>query len=265
MEKHMGWNVWVMEPDWHAGLLMAGLLQRDCRVKDCQFFASPQGLQDAISRRPSRVEKDLIFIAAEYHPHVPDLELLLLALRFALPNALILCLANQPAPDLAMAALRGGAQGLLLKSEAAFGLLTAALRAVHGQFLHTPGLARCMPARGQLRDVQVRTVPAWKSQLSPRLSQAFELRVVQGMQARTAARRMVVQTCAVEKYVSDAYRKLDFCPGVDTHDFEGICTEKLSKEERGLLFYTGLPRLEQAPRRIKVQPGRSSLNGGYER
>lgn len=245
MNKRMGLRVLVMDADYFALRWLEGLVLQDYRVAACIPADSPHSLLSQCTLRLNSQKPDLVLLSAEYSPHFPALADLVRQVRAMLPEAFIICLlknSTSQAADLVRGAVEGGAHGLFIKEEISYGLVTGALRASNGLFLHTPGVRPWLEEDHLRVDQILRRLPAWRSVLPARLREAFELTYFYGMTAAEAASRMGLSAPNnVHKYLSEAYRRLHNDTSLERDDFAGVELDQLDPQLANRLLYTALP------------------------
>lgn len=233
-------RVFLFDDDDYALTLMEGLLTRDERTIVCGKTRNAAELvRLARNCRPERV-----LLEADYFPQCPPLYDLLTALREAFKRVPLICHAKTATPENVRAALLSGAQGFLLKQDVSLALVPALLRGQMDRFIITSGVEKTLKDLALAENLVLEQVPTWRPNpnLSPKLLASFFARAFFGMRASSVADRMVVKTQTIEKYMTNAYEILEGDYSAEDKDFEGIEMEKLSPEERALLWFTALPR-----------------------
>lgn len=228
-------RVLVMESNFYARQTLISYLGLDRRTRVVDSADSPFGLLRALVHTSQRVP-DVILFDASCAAGEPDrLTGWLWAIRPYASGARVLCLADRPVRDLALAAGNAGAAGFLTREGIGYSLGWAVLHALQAQFLVTEDVAARLD--GEVADTffQTEVLPPRRHypSLTERVEQALHLCVLEGLPASLAADEMGLSTSTVRSYIKEGYRILE------THD-DTVYPTELSPQERAFLRYTAL-------------------------
>lgn len=228
-------RVVVMEQDFYARQTLISYLGWDRRTRVVDSVDSPSGLL-RLMQQPSQLLPHVILFDVGCAGGEPDrLTGWLEALRPHLDGTRVLCLADRPDRELALAAGDAGAAGYVTRNEVGFSVAWCVVQALSTDYLVTQDVAE------RLQDVfdgvffRAEVLPPRREypSLTERIEQALHLCVLEGLPASLAADEMGLSTSTVRSYIKEGYRILEaYDDKVYPNDF--------SPQERAFMRYTAL-------------------------
>ena len=257
-------RVGLMDDDFGARKWNVSLLMRDPRTTVVVETGTPGQLLRMVAQTR---EVDVVVLDVEYGPEEPCLGELIGELQRMAPAATVVCLAQYGRPEDIQAGLESGAQGFLLKNEVRVSITAAVIRAAQGRTVISAGILPHLKGGQDSLLSRAVIVPPWEPnpRITPRLEQAFWLRVFYGMRAREAAQELGVKKRTVEKYLAITYELLpdgtwaddSYLQGLDAHYISGY----MSAEDEAWLWFSLPPvwsaqsaRRRRAPMPARLQP-----------
>ncbi|MDX2161488.1 MAG: sigma factor-like helix-turn-helix DNA-binding protein [bacterium] len=206
-------KVLLMDTDFYARHAINSYLAWDRRTRVTQLCDSEPGMWDYLNHTPLAELPDVILMDADHLGGADILHYSIEKLRQKIAQVMVICLAQTADTRLIEASAKAGARGHLLKGEVRSQIAWAIVLASVGKvdFIVTAGIAQAAAHTGDPRLRRARTLPPRReyTQLTPRIRQAVELCVVNGMPAQLAADEMGISLHTIRSYIKEAYRILE--------------------------------------------------------
>ena len=206
-------KVLLMDTDYYARHAVNSYLAWDRRTRVTQMCEDERAMWAYLAHTPLAELPDVILIDADHLGGADILRHQIERLRAKIKNVMVICLAQTIDVRLIDASAEAGARGHLLKSEVRSQIAWAIVKA-HVEkidFIVTPSIADAVESSSQTRLRRAVRLPRRReyAQLTPRIRQAVELCVVNGMPAHLAADEMGISLHTIRSYIKEAYRILE--------------------------------------------------------
>ncbi|MFN8527919.1 MAG: sigma factor-like helix-turn-helix DNA-binding protein [Anaerolineae bacterium] len=206
-------KVLLMDTDFYARHAVNSYLAWDRRTRVTQLCESEKAMWEYLQHTPLAELPDVVLIDAEHLGGPEPLRYHIERLRQKVPNVMVICLAQTADPRLIEISAEAGARGHLLKGDVRSQIAWAIVLAYVGRldFILTSGVADAVASSSNPRLRRARKLPPRReyTQLTPRIRQAVELCVVNGMPAQLAGDEMGISLHTIRSYIKEAYRILE--------------------------------------------------------
>jgi DNA-binding NarL/FixJ family response regulator len=235
MKKLPNLKVLVLETDFYARQAMNSYLAWDRRTRVVYLADSLEAVRYYVSSVPQSEWPDVVLLDAQAAAAPADLARLVKDIEDTIPNVMTLVLDRKLNMDTVRAVEKARANGYLLRNELRIRLASAIIWAQHHDFVVTTGVKDALQAEFEGRLFRAVVVPERREypDLTPRVRQALDLCVVEGMSAELAADEMGISAHTIRSYVKEGYRILET---YDDHQYP----PDLSPQEKAYMRITAL-------------------------
>ncbi len=210
-------KVLLMDTDYYARHAINSYLAWDRRTRVTQLCDDERIMWEYLNQTPLAELPDVIVIDADHLGGADALTQQIERLRAKIKNVIVLCMAQTIDARLIDASAQAGARGHLLKSDVRSQIAWAIVKGYVEKidFIVTSSIAHSIEhysySYAHVRARKVVMLPRRReySQLTPRIRQAVELCVVNGMPAHLAADEMGISLHTIRSYIKEAYRILE--------------------------------------------------------
>jgi len=232
---HVNLKVLLMDTDFYARHAVNSYLAWDRRTRVTQLCDSERSMWEYLNSTPLAELPDVILFDADHLGGASMLRSQIERLRAKIPQVLVICLAQSPDLTLIEAAAEAGARGYLLKGDVRAQIAWAIVVTVVQKldFIITFGMMDIIAHSPLPRLRRAHRLPPRReyTHLTPRILQAVELCVVNGMPAQLAADEMGISLHTIRSYIKEAYRILE---SEDDSDYP----RDMSPQERAFMRLT---------------------------
>jgi DNA-binding NarL/FixJ family response regulator len=231
--KDFNLTVVVMDTDFYALHAINGILAWDRRTRvTCLANTLPE-MQTYLKSTPLAELPDVILLDTDQMSDMRELTALIKNLRGRIEKVRIIGTTESVREDAALAVAEAGAHGYLLKSDVKFQIAWAIVESFFREFIITTSLREATRDlfNHQLHHAFVLPPMRKFPELTPRLRQALQLCVVEGMPAGLAADEMGISLNTIRGYIKEGYRILE------TYDETEYPTD-LNPQERAFMRLT---------------------------
>jgi len=206
-------KVLLMDTDFYARHAVNSYLAWDRRTRVTQLCDSERAMWEYLNSTPLAELPDVIILDADHMGGSEYLSHQIERLRNKIPSVLVICVAQTAELRLIEAAADGGARGYLLKGDVraqiAWAIVIAYVNKI--DFIVTVGMLDVIAHSAHPRLRRAHRLPPRReyTHLTPRILQAVELCVVNGMPAQLAADEMGISLHTIRSYIKEAYRILE--------------------------------------------------------
>lgn len=228
-------KVLILETDFYARQAINSYLAWDRRTRVVHLADTLASVREYVHAVDRSEWPDVVLLDAQAASSPDELARLAREIKDTIPNAMTLVLDRV----LNLATLRACAQanvnGYLLRNELRIRIASAIVWAQEHEFVVTQGVKEALRDEGEGRLARAEVVPERREypDLTPRVRQALQLCVVEGMSAELAADEMGISPHTVRSYVKEGYRILE------TYD-DTVYPPDLSPQEKAFMRFTAL-------------------------
>ncbi|MCB9450643.1 MAG: response regulator transcription factor [Anaerolineaceae bacterium] len=204
-------KVLVMDPDFYSLHSINSFLAWDRRTRVTNLSESLEEMWHYIDHTPLAELPDVVLLEADHGGGVEQLYDTITHLNEVIPSVRVLCLGQDPLPDLVDTAARAQASGYFLKQEVRLQIAWAVVYAMDYDFVVTPGISRACQMLSNRRVFKAALLPEQRKfpELTHRIRQAMKLCVLDGLPAQLAADEMGISLHTIRGYVKEGYRILE--------------------------------------------------------
>ncbi|HUN10028.1 MAG TPA: sigma factor-like helix-turn-helix DNA-binding protein [Aggregatilineales bacterium] len=209
--KDLNLTVVVMDTDFYALHAINGILAWDRRTRVKFMANNDEELELHLDATPHAELPDVILVDTDGMADMRELTALIKRLKSRVNKVRVICTTETVREDAAITIAEAGAHGYLLKSDIKFQIAWAIVESLFHDFIITTSLheatreAFSHPLRHAYVLPPMRKFP----ELTPRLRQALQLCVVEGMPADLAADEMGISLNTIRGYIKEGYRILE--------------------------------------------------------
>lgn len=204
-------KVLVMDPDFYSLHSVNSFLAWDRRTRVTNLSESLEQMWAYIDRTPLAELPDIVLLEADHVGGIDSLYETVTRLNDVIPQVRVLCLGQDPLPELVDAAARAHAYGYFLKHDVRLQIAWAIVYALEHDFVVTSGVAKVCGHLSNRRIFHAVQIPEQRKfpELTQRIRQAMKLCVLDGMPAHLAADEMGISLHTIRGYIKEGYRILE--------------------------------------------------------
>jgi DNA-binding NarL/FixJ family response regulator len=227
-------KVLVMDPDFYSLHSINSFLAWDRRTRVTNLSETLEQMWDYIGRTTLAELPDIVLLEADHVGGARMLRDTITHLNETVPNVRVLCLGQDPLPELVEAAAEAQAQGYFLKHDVRLQIAWAIVYALDYDFVVTTGVAKTCSHLSNRRIFRATQLPEQRKfpELTQRIRQAMKLCVLDGMPAHLAADEMGISLHTIRGYIKEGYRILE---SYDETDYP----VEMTPQERAFMRMTG--------------------------
>ncbi|MBI5957453.1 MAG: response regulator transcription factor [Chloroflexi bacterium] len=235
MKKIPNLKVLVLETDFYSRQAMNSYLAWDRRTRVVYLADSLDAVRFYVSKVPQTEWPDVVLLDAQAAPSPAELARLVKDIEDTIPNVMTLVLDRYLNMETVRAVEKARVNGYLLRNELRIRLAAAIIWARQYDFVVTSSVKEALKDEFEGRLFRAVVVPERREypDLTPRVRQALDLCVVEGMSAELAADEMGISAHTIRSYVKEGYRILE------TYD-DSIYPPDLSPQEKAYMRITAL-------------------------
>jgi DNA-binding NarL/FixJ family response regulator len=228
-------KVLVLETDFYARQAINSYLAWDRRTRVVHLADTIDSVVEYVRSVNPTEWPDVVLLDAQAAASSADLARLVELIEDTFPNVMTLVLDRQFNLETVRAIEQAHVNGYLLRNELRIRIASAIWWARDHDFVVTQGVKDALKDEFQGRLFRAVVVPQRREypDLTPRVRQALELCVVEGMSAELAADEMSISANTVRSYVKEGYRILE------TYD-DTVYPSDLSPQEKAYMRITSL-------------------------
>ncbi len=228
-------KVMVIDTDFYSLQAINSYLAWDRRTRVILMTDSLDEMWKQIHNAPKAELPDVVVIDANHLGGADGLKQTIYDLLDAIPELMVICLAQFADPKLIKAAAEAGARGYLLKQDVRLHIAWAICYALDYDFVITAGVTRTSNVIFHNRVLHATILPDQRQypEMTDRIRQAIKLCVIEGMPAHLAADEMGISLHTIRGYIKEGYRILE------SHDRTEYPTD-MTPQERAFMRFTAL-------------------------
>jgi DNA-binding NarL/FixJ family response regulator len=228
-------KVLVLETDFYARQAINSYLAWDRRTRVVHLADMIDSVVEYVRSVNPTEWPDVVLLDAQAAASPADLARLVELIEDTIPNVMTLVLDRKFNLETVRAIEQAHVNGYLLRNELRIRIASAIWWARDHDFVVTQGVKDALKSEFQGRLFRAVVVPQRREypDLTPRVRQALELCVVEGMSAELAADEMSISANTVRSYVKEGYRILE------TYD-DTVYPSDLSPQEKAYMRITSL-------------------------
>ena len=232
-------KVLVLETDFYARQAINSYLAWDRRTRVVHLADTLDSVREYVRAVDRSEWPDVVLLDAQAAATPDELARLVREIEETIPNVMTLVLDRKLNLDTLRACAQANVNGYLLRNELRIRIASAIVWAQEHDFVITEGvkdaLKDALKSERERQLVRAAVVPERREypDLTPRVRQALQLCVVEGMSAELAADEMGISPHTVRSYVKEGYRILE------TYD-DTVYPPDLSPQEKAFMRFTAL-------------------------
>ncbi len=228
-------KVLVLETDFYARQAMNSYLAWDRRTRVVHLGDSLESVREFVNCVDPSEWPDAVLLDAQAAQTPQELAALVQHIEDTIPNVMTLVLDRRLNLDTVRAIEKARVNGYLIRNELRIRLASAIVWAMNHDFVVTYGVKEALKGEFEGRLFRAEVIPELREypDLTPRVHEALELCVIEGMSAELAADEMGLSVHTVRSYVKEGYRILE------TYD-ETPYPPGLSSQEKAFMRITAL-------------------------
>ncbi len=233
-------KVLVLETDFYARQAINSYLAWDRRTRVVHLADTLDSVREYVRAVDRSEWPDVVLLDAQAAATPDELARLVREIEETIPNVMTLVLDRSLNLDTLRACAQANVNGYLLRNELRIRIASAIVWAQEHDFVITEGVRDALKHESEGRLCRAMVVPERREypDLTPRVRQALQLCVVEGMSAELAADEMGISPHTVRSYVKEGYRILE------TYD-DTIYPPDLSPQEKAFMRFTALVKDSQ--------------------
>ncbi len=234
-------KVLVLETDFYARQAINSYLAWDRRTRVVHLADTLDSVREYVRAVDRSEWPDVVLLDAQAAATPGELARLVHEIEETIPNVMTLVLDRQLNLDTLRACAHANVNGYLLRNELRIRIASAIVWAQEHDFVVTQGVKDALKNESEGRLHRAVVVPERREypDLTPRVRQALQLCVVEGMSAELAADEMGISPHTVRSYVKEGYRILE------TYD-DTVYPPDLSPQEKAFMRFTALVKDTQS-------------------
>lgn len=233
-------KVLVLETDFYARQAINSYLAWDRRTRVVHLADTLESVRDYVRAVDRSEWPDVVLLDAQAASTPDELARLVREIEETIPNVMTLVLDRKLNLETLRACAQANVNGYLLRNELRIRVASAIVWAWEHDFVVTQSVKDALKDEFEGRLFRAEVIPERREypDLTPRVRQALQLCVVEGMSAELAADEMGISPHTVRSYVKEGYRILE------TYD-DTVYPPDLSPQEKAFMRITAL--VEELP------------------